>query len=127
MRLVQEMGEEQTRAAREELDEESLAIFDLLRKPDLSPKEIKRIKTMSVELLQRLKAEKLRVERWTDKEATRDAVRLAIRDFLWSDATGLPEDLYGEDDVQARAEEVYRHVFRVYPEIPSPYYGAQVA
>lgn len=44
-------------------------------------------------------------------------------DFLWSDETGLPVDYYDEDEVGARAEEVYRHVFRVYPEIPSPFYG----
>jgi type I restriction enzyme, R subunit len=50
-------------------------------------------------------------------------VRLAIRDFLWSDATGLPVDKYGEAEVHERAEEVYRHVHRVYPEIPSPFYA----
>ena len=87
--------------------------------------KIKRIKAVAVELL---KAEKLRIDHWHDKEATRDGVRLAIRDFLWSESTGLPVDQYTEDDVQARAEEVYRHVYRVYPTLPSPYYAtAEVA
>ena len=54
--------------------------------------------------------------------ATRDAVRLAIKDFLWSDETGLPVDNYDEADVQNRAEEIYRRVYRVYPTLPSPYY-----
>ncbi|NCC25702.1 MAG: hypothetical protein EOM25_10990 [Deltaproteobacteria bacterium] len=67
------------------------------------------------------------MDHWTDKEATRDAVRQAIHDFLWSEATGLPVDHYTEDDVQARAEEVYRHVFRVYPMLPSPYYETHAA
>lgn len=58
-----------------------------------------------------------------DQHATRDAVRLAIRDYLWSDETGLPEDRYTEDDVQTRAEEVFRHVYRVYPKVPSPFYA----
>jgi hypothetical protein len=49
-------------------------------------------------------------------------VRLAIKDFLWSDETGLPMDHYDEDEVVSRAEEVYRHVYRAYPEIPSPFY-----
>lgn len=75
-----------------------------------------------MKLLETLKTEKLRVDHWRDKEATRDAVRLAIRDFLWSDETGLPVDNYSEDEVQCRAEEIYRHVYRVYAEIPSPYY-----
>jgi hypothetical protein len=33
---------------REGLDEESLAVFDLLKKPDLSAGEIKRIKAVAV-------------------------------------------------------------------------------
>ncbi len=125
LRFVDEMNDEESRAVREGLDEESLAVFDLLKKPDLSAKEIERIKSVAVALLQTLKAEKLRIQHWRDKEATRDAVRLAIRDFLWDDATGLPVNRYNEDDVKARAEDVYAHVFHVYPSVPSPYYQAQ--
>lgn len=102
-------------------------MFDLLKKPDLSPQEIKRIKDMAVELLETLKAEKLRIAHWTDKEATRDGVRLAIQDFLWSESTGLPVNQYTEDDVRARAEEVYRHIYRAYPTLPSPYYEMRAA
>ena len=36
LRFMNEMGEEESRAVREGLDEESLALFDLLKKPDLS-------------------------------------------------------------------------------------------
>lgn len=116
------MEEEEGRAVSEGLDEESLAVFDLLKKPDLSPKEIKRIKGVSVELLDTLKAEKLRIDHWRDKEATRDAVRIIIHDFLWSDSTGLPVDTYTEEDVASKSAEVYRHVYRVYPTLPSPFY-----
>src|SRR5262249_13949835 len=123
LRLVEELDDEERRAVCEGLDEESLAIFDLLNKPELTPAEIGKIKSVAVELLSALKAEKLRVDHWRDKEATRDAVRLAIQDFLWSDQTGLPVDKYGEEEVQERAEEVYRHIYRVSPEIPSPFYA----
>jgi len=126
-KLVQELDVEEHRAVREGLDEESLAIFDLLRKPELSAADIKRIKAVAVQLLERLKAEKLQVDHWRDKEATRDAVRVAIRDYLWDDATGLPVDAFGEEDVAARADDVFRHVYRVYPTLPSPYFGAQSA
>ncbi len=57
-------------------------MFDLLKKDNLTAAEIKRIKGISVELLDTLKAEKLRIDHWRDKESTRDAVRLTIRDFL---------------------------------------------
>ncbi len=121
--LVQELDEEESRAVRERLDEESLAIFDLLRKSDLKASEIKHIKAVAVHLLERLKEEKLKVDHWRDKESTRDAVRIAIRDFLWNDQTGLPVDTYTESDVDARSEDVFRHVYRAYPRVPSPYYG----
>ena len=117
-----DLDEEDSRALREGLDEESLAIFDLLKKQDLTGADIKRIKEIAVELLKTLKAEKLKIDQWRDKESTRDAVRLAIRDFLWSDETGLPIKSYTEEDVNAISEDVFQHVFRVYPTIPSPYY-----
>lgn len=123
--LVQELDDEEHRAVREGLDEESLAIFDLLRKPDLNATDIKHIKAVAVQLLEKLKAEILRVDHWRDKEATRDAVRVAIHDYLWDEATGLPIDAFAEDDVEARAEEVFRHIYRAYPVIPSPYFSAQ--
>ena len=127
LKFVQELDDEESRAVREGLDEESLAIFDLLKKPDLKGADIKRIKKVAVDLLKTLKEEKLKVDQWRDKETTRDAVRLTIRDFLWSDATGLPVGLYTEDDVAHKADDVFRHVFWAYPTLPSPYYGAAVA
>jgi type I restriction enzyme, R subunit len=123
LKFIQDLDEETTRAIREGLDEESLAIFDLLKKPDLTGADIARIKEVAVDLLKTLKDEKLKIDHWRDKESTRDAVRLTIRDFLWSDATGLPIGSYTEGDVHLRADEVFRHIFRVYPTLPSPYYG----
>ncbi len=121
--FTQTLDDEQTRAMREGLDEESLAIYDLLLKPDLSPNEIKRIKQISVELLATLKAKDLQVDRWCDKESTRDRVKNTIHDFLYSDDSGLPADSYEIPDVQEKAEVVYRHILRVYPKIPSPIYA----
>lgn len=122
LRFIDEMTTEEIRAFREGLDEETLAVFDLLKKPDLSVGEIKKVKAVAVDLLKMLKEEKLRVTRWQDKEATRDAVRQTILDYLWNDTTGLPVDKYTEGDVQVKADEVYRHVYRVYPTLPSPFY-----
>lgn len=127
LRFVQTLDEEESRAVQEWLDEETLAVFDLLKKPELNAGEIKAIKAVASELLAKLKAEKLQVDQWRDKETTRDAVRTAIHDFLYSDDTGLPLERYDEQEVMGRAEEVYRHVYRVYPEVPSPFYGATVA
>ena len=88
--------------------------------------DIRKIKAVAVDLLSRLKAEKLRIDHWRDKETTRDAVRITIRDHLWSDDTGLPVESYTEEDVNEKAEEVFRHVYRAYPTLPSPFYSSPV-
>jgi len=126
LKLMGEMDDEERRAVREGLDEESLAVFDLLMKPGLTPGETKRIKAVAVDLLETLKAEKLRINHWRDKEATRDAVRLTIQDYLWSERTGLPET-YSEEDVRDKTEAVFMHVFRAYPTVPSPYYASMAS
>ena len=108
---------------REGLEDETLALFDLLVKPGLEKRDIDRVKKVAVELLVTLKAEKLRVENWREKEATRDAVHVAIQNFLWDDRTGLPLPIYSEDDVKMKTDEVFRHVHRAYPTIPSPFFS----
>lgn len=74
-------------------------------------------------MLDTLKAERLRIDSWREKETTRYAIRVAIRDCLWDDQTGLPVDRYGEDEVLLKVDDVYRHVYRAYPMVPSPCYG----
>jgi type I restriction enzyme, R subunit len=122
-RFERGLGEEERRAVREGLDEEALAVFDLLRKPELTAKEIKRIKQVAVELLQTLKGKISEIDHWRGRETTRDAVMVEIHNFLYSDATGLSEVLYTEEDVQAKTDEVFHHIYRVYPTIPSPFYA----
>jgi len=124
--FVSNLDDEESRALREGLSEESLAIFDLLKKDNLNKQEIKRVKAVSQELLARLKTEKLTNDHWAEKESTRDAVRIAIKDFLWSDASGLPVDSYDEEEVSQRADAVFGHVLYAYPTLPSPWYGAIV-
>ena len=67
------------------------------------------------------------MNQWRDKEATRDAVRIAVRDFLWDETRGLPSPRYSENEVQAKVEKVFGHFFRTYPQVPSPYYGSDAA
>jgi type I restriction enzyme R subunit len=119
MRLAQELDEEENRAVREGLNEESLAIYDLLLKDDLDKSDIDRIKDVSENLLATIKEQLRDMDHWREKETTRDAVRTTIRDFLWSDNTGLPVDSYTEDDVETKTEQVYGHIFRLY-DSPDP-------
>jgi type I restriction enzyme R subunit len=126
LQITSDMDEEESRAVREGLDEESLAVFDLLKKPDLTSGDIKRIKAVAVDLLKTLKTEKLRINHWRDKESTRDSIRLTIQDYLWNEQTGLPKT-YSEEDVRDKTEAVFMHVFRAYPTVPSPYYASMAS
>ncbi len=110
LKFVSALDKESTRALREGLDEEILALFDLLVKADLSKQDTERIKQVAGALLAQLQAEKLRADRWREKEATRDAAKVEIRDFLWSDETGLPES-YSEVEIAAKAEQAYLYLF----------------
>ena len=57
--FAKELSEEDRRAVSENLTEEELAIFDILRKENLNPGEVDQVKKVAKELLVRLKAEKL--------------------------------------------------------------------
>ena len=63
-----------------------------------------------------MKTEKLKIDNWRDKEATQAEVRAYIYDYLYDDRTGLPVDVYSEDEVQERAVMVFQHVYMQYPD-----------
>ena len=117
-----ELNEEESRAIREGLDNETLALFDILMKSDLEKKDIDQIKKVADELLETLKAEKLCIAHWREKESTRDAVLVTINNFLWDEITGLPES-YSNEDIEEKTAVVFRHIFRAYPTVPSPVYA----
>ncbi len=122
MIFAQALDAEERRAISHDLDEESLAMFDLLMKENLNEAEIKQIKAVAVGLLATLKEGKLGVYQWRDKETTRDAVRVSIRNFLLEEI-GPSDTLYTEDEILQKAKDVFIHVHRAYPTIPSPCYA----
>lgn len=126
LKFEQALSEEESRALRENLDGETLVFFDMLKKPELSPAEIKRIKKVAVDLLNTLKKEKLNIENWREKESTRDAVKQRIYDYLYDDKTGLPVDSYESEEIKGLTDVLFNHVYRAYPELPSPIYGGGV-
>jgi type I restriction enzyme R subunit len=107
---VAALGEEESRAVREGLDPEALTLFDLLKKPYLKKAEIERLKAVAASLLETLEARKQEIQDWRAKEATRDAIRQEIYDFLYNDETGLPE-VYSDDEIAQKSQIVFAHVF----------------
>jgi len=109
LKLVDALSEEEQRALKEGLTEESLALFDLLLKPDLSKKEIDRIKKVAEGLYKAINEELTRIQNFAVKQSTRDEIKVKIKDFLWNENTGLP-DSFGPDEIDEKTEAVFKHL-----------------
>ena len=80
MNLAQSMSEEQQRYVREGFsNDEELSIYDLLFSDNLSKSDIDKIKKMSKDLLHKIKERIAGMDHWTDKQETRAAVDVLIR------------------------------------------------
>lgn len=108
-KLAEELSEEEQRAVKEGLNEESLALFDLLLKPDLSKKEIDRLKKVAEGLYQTLKEELKRIQGFAAKQGTRDEIKVRIKDYLWDEKTGLPES-FATEEIEEKTEVVFAHI-----------------
>lgn len=106
-----ELTVEDARAIRENLDQESLAIFDLLREgKTLGKEEKKAVKKVAVDLLTKLKKEKLKIERWRESRMVTAQIKTMIFDSLqW-----LPPQVYNDSDVGERTINIYQHVYARY-------------
>ena len=107
--LVESLDEEQRRAAEEGLDEDELAVFDLLKRDNLGKAEREKVKQASQSLLASLRELLAPLERWTEKEQTQAEVEIFILDDLYARLPSLP---LTEEDKQEAAKMVYQHVWQ---------------
>ncbi len=110
-KFAEDLNEEKRRALREELDEEELAVFDLLTKPEieLTERERKSVKQTARTLLATLKAERFALD-WRKKSQARSAVRVTIEKQL---DEGLP-DAYTTELFRQKASAIFQHVYASY-------------
>lgn len=109
MDLANRLDAEQLRAVEEGLSEEQLALFDLVRRADLSKADRERIKQASRDLLAGVLALIAPLDRWTEKEQTRAEVETFVLDHVYQT---LPEPPYTPDDKAQVAQLVYRHIWQ---------------
>ena len=110
MDLAKSMSEEEQRYVREGFSsDEELSIYDLLFSDNLSKDDISKIKKMSIDLLQKIKARIAEMDHWTDKQETRAAVDILIRDILFEE---IPDSMFDHLDAYRRA--IYEHVYTHY-------------
>jgi len=112
MSFMKDLNEEEKRGVSENLTEEELAIFDLLKKPGMTKAETQQVKLASKNLLIKLTKEKLVLD-WRRKQQTRADVQFTIETVL---DEMLPKS-YPSDLYQQKCNTVYQHVY-------DSYYGA---
>ena len=110
LKFVAALDDEASRAMREGLDPETLTLFDLLKKPNLTKPEISRLKEVATSLLETLASKKAEIDDWRAKEATQDVIRQSIYDFLYDDKTGLPSS-YSPNEIQQKSQLVFAHIY----------------
>jgi len=123
VKLVDSLSEEENRALRENLSEEHLAVFDLLVKEDLKPKERDRIKDLAKGLLDELKAQIESLDQWAEKASTKSQVSTFIHDYLFDEQRGLP-DAYAIEEVEVLSDQVFDFVYRHYGRATDGAFGA---
>lgn len=107
--LVQSLDEEQARAARENLSDEELAVFDLLKRDDLSKTDRERVKQASREMLATIKQQLAKLERFWEKEQTKGEVETLILDEVF---IKLPTPPFTPEEKQLVANNVYAHFWQ---------------
>ena len=107
--LTDSLDEEEQRAVKEGLDQESLTLFDMLLKPELSKQDTKRIKKVAEGLYKTLQIEVARIQDFAAKQATRDEIKVTIKDYLWDEKTGLPE-AFDQDEIEEKTDVVFAHL-----------------
>jgi len=109
--FAQSLNAEEKRAMGEQLDEEELALFDLLTKPqiEMSKSDREKVKATARQLLATLKAEKLVLD-WRKRQQARAEVRVTIEKVL---DHGLPK-AYTPELFEKKTTAVFQHVYDAY-------------
>ena len=112
MKLVNDLDDEQKRYVKEGFDnDEELTIFDLLIKDSLTKDEIKQVKSLSKDLLIKVKERIHELDHWRDKEETQSIVSVMIRDLL---REFLPES-YDDTSIANYRQQIYEYIYSAYP------------
>ena len=111
MALSNSLSEEERRYVREGFEnDEQLSMFDILMKDDLSKEDIKKIKKVAVELLDKIKQELAGMDHPFDKPNTKATIIITIRDLLYQE---LPES-YPDESITYYRDAVYNYVSQHY-------------
>jgi type I restriction enzyme R subunit len=107
--LASSLDAEQKRAVEEGLNDDELALFDLLFRETVSKTDRERLKQASRSLLASLRELLEPMRDWTQNTSTQAEVKVFILDSLWR---SLPRPPFTDDDAEALADRVYDYVWQ---------------
>ena len=107
--LVDSLDQELRRATREGLEEDELALFDLLAKDGLDKTTRERLKQASRDLLASIKVRLAVLDRFWEKEQTKADVEVFILDEVFA---RLPSPPFTPDEKASLAADLYAHVWQ---------------
>uniref|UniRef100_UPI003AB37263 type I restriction endonuclease subunit R n=1 Tax=Corallibacter sp. TaxID=2038084 RepID=UPI003AB37263 len=110
--FIKDLSFEEQRVVRENLkDQETLAIFDLLKEgKELAAKEIKEVKKVAAKTLEALKSEKLKIDNWRESRQ----IKAQVKSLIYDNLLYLPQELYSDEEVGVKTANVYQHIFTNY-------------
>ncbi len=112
--LANSMNQEEQRYVREGFtSDEELSLYDMLFDENLSKEDIKKIKMVAVDLLDKVKSKIAELDHWTDKQETKAVVDNLIGQVLWEE---LP-DSYSDNAIFAYRQKIYEYVYMRYKEV----------
>ena len=111
MKLSNDLTEEEKRYVREGFEnDEQLSMYDVLMKEDLTKEEIKKLKKVAKDLLEKIKKQLSTMDHPFDKQETKASLIITIRNFLWSE---LPQS-YSDESISYYRDKVYNYVSNRY-------------
>ncbi len=114
MDLANSMSQEEQRYVREGFSsDEELSLYDMLFSENLSKEDIKAIKKVAVDLLDKVKTKIAELDHWTDKQETKAEVDTLIGRVLWEK---LPKS-YSDNAIFAYRQNIYEYVYMRYKEV----------
>ena len=114
MNLANSMNREERRYVREGFtSDEELSLYDMLFDENLSKEDIKKIKKVAVDLLDKIKGKISELDHWTDKQETKAEIDTLIGKILWEE---LPE-CYSDQAIFTYRQKIYEYVYMKYKEV----------
>lgn len=107
--LAANLDDEERRAVEEGLSPAEMAVFDLLKRENLTKVDREKIKQASRSLLARIKDLLAPMGHWTRNAQTQAEVQTSILDWLYE---SLPRPPFTEEDTSQLAGRLYEHVWQ---------------